>query len=324
MGYISLVWDDRVLQTWHNCLYFFTKECVWLCVGLSTAFFLSFFLSHLFFVVSFLRSICCEHGMKKKDRDLWKSHSKGARDSKSSWKPNRTDDELYEVFLVLRLYVLRMRWASVVLTIQHTFICLLYRRVFLPIIRTLRCYMESGQDYCKVGSIIWIEFFFSFAAAAAAVTSSSFFDCVFHVYLDVGLFAWLTGCPTAISKEYCVPKKQKCWSFTLSFFYMCCVLMLCWCALHACLLRFFSLHFSAFGCFFVQLSSLIHSTFYCQTLRWICIALSLKTDSVRVSLYVPMDISIYVICVYALTHGAYMIEMNQTFAISIVCICLMH
>lgn len=195
MGYISLVWDDRVLQTWHNCLYFFTKECVWLCVGLSTAFFLSFFLSHLFFVVSFLRSICCEHGMKKKDRDLWKSHSKGARDSKSSWKPNRTDDELYEVFLVLRLYVLRMRWASVVLTIQHTFICLLYRRVFLPIIRTLRCYMESGQDYCKVGSIIWIEFFFRLPLLLLLLWLLLLFSIVFFmcILMSVCLPGWLAA-----------------------------------------------------------------------------------------------------------------------------------
>lgn len=77
-------------------------------------------------------------------------------------------------------------------------------------------------------------------------------------------------------------KKQKCWSFTLSFFWI--RPMLCRCVLHACLL--FSLHILTFGRFFSLCSSLIHSTFfYCQTLDGygICIGFSLRIASAPVN-----------------------------------------
>lgn len=144
--------------------------------------------------------------------------------------------------------------------------------------------MESGQDYCKVGSIICINFF-SFAAAAAFAPSSSFsfsfrlyFSCVSWCRF-VCLADWLP----AISKKNILYAEEAEVLELHAFILLDTSNVMSVCA--ACLLTFFSPHFNYWTVFFVVLKSHSFDFFYCQTLDGygICIGFSLRIASAPVN-----------------------------------------
>lgn len=134
--------DSRpCVQTWHTQLLVLfhqrkrerasvcARQCVCLCrIEQCVSFFLSFssFFRGVVPLFELLRTLTRRERKKIEERRDLKSHSKGARDSKSSWKLNRTDDRnVYDGVWLLRLYVLRMR-LLLLFWLYHTFVYIIY------------------------------------------------------------------------------------------------------------------------------------------------------------------------------------------------------